>query len=129
MFKGVNFQIYVYYLAGHSVVQVRLIFHLLCSDIFLAYVQHLDATIPSLSNTNDSAAGMHVLKRAIWNNARVGEVIPLHHICSPAHVIPRFGKEANPWLTVHTSYKLSNEFWLNEYWNKEMFYTLSLSTT
>ena len=130
MFVGANFQVYVYYLTGHSVAQVRLIFRLLRSDIFLAYVQRLNATIPPSSNTVDSAVGMHLLKRAIRNNgARVGEVIPLCYIRSPAHVIPRFGKEANLRLTIHTSYELSNEFWLNKYWNKEFFYALSLSTT
>ncbi|KIM50197.1 hypothetical protein SCLCIDRAFT_34549 [Scleroderma citrinum Foug A] len=115
-------------LRGHSVVQVHLIFQLLRSNVFLAYIQRLNATIPS-SNTFDSAAGMHVLKRAIRNNGtRAGEVIPLRYICSPAHVIPRFRKEANSRLTAHTSYELSNEFWLNKYWNKEFFYALSLST-
>ena len=129
MFVGANFQVYVHYLTGHSVAQVRLIFCLLHSNIFLAYVQRLKATIPPSSNTVDSAVGMHLLKRAIWNNsAHVGEVIPLRYIRSPAHVIPRFGKEANSWLTIHTSYELSNEFWLNKYWNKEFFYALSLST-
>ena len=122
MFRGVNFPMYVYHLIGHNVVQVHLIFHLLCSDIFLAYVQRLNATV-------DNAAGMYALKRAIRNNGtRVGEVIPLHYIRSPAHAIPHFGKEANPWLTLHTSYELSNEFWLNKYWSKECFYALSLST-
>ena len=73
---------------------------------------------------------MHVLKCAIQNNGtRVREVIPLCYIRSPAHIIPRFGKEANPRLTVHTSYELSNEFWLNKYWNKEFYYALSLNTT
>jgi len=121
MFGCVNFLMYVYHLTGHNVVQVRLIFRLLRSDIFLAYVQRFNATI-------DNAAGMHVLKRAIQNNGtRVGEV-PLRYIHSPAHVIPRFGKEANPRLTLHTAYELSNEFWLNKYWNKEFFYALSLST-
>ncbi|KIM55806.1 hypothetical protein SCLCIDRAFT_133922 [Scleroderma citrinum Foug A] len=109
-------------LTGHNVVQVRLIFCLLHSDIFLAYIQCLNATV-------DNAAGMYALKCAIRNNdTRVGEVIPLCYICSPAHTIPRFGKEANPWLTLHTSYELSNEFWLNKYWSKEFFYMLSLST-
>ena len=122
MFQGVNFPMYVYHLTGHNVVQVRLIFCLLYSDIFLAYVQRLNATV-------DNAAGMYALKRAIRNNGtRVGEVIPLHYIRSPAHAIPHFGKEANPWLTLHTSYELSNEFWLNKYWSKEFFYVLSLST-
>ncbi|KIM63485.1 hypothetical protein SCLCIDRAFT_117036 [Scleroderma citrinum Foug A] len=106
-------------LTGHNVVQVCLIFCLLRSDIFLAYVQCLNATVDN----------MYALKCAIQNNGTcVGEVIPLCYIRSPAHTIPHFRKEANPWLTLHTSYESSNEFWLNKYWSKEFFYTLSLST-
>ena len=119
MFWDVNFPMYVYHLTGHNVVQVCLIFCLLRSDIFLAYVQCLNATVDN----------MYALKCAIQNNGTcVGEVIPLCYIRSPAHTIPHFRKEANPWLTLHTSYESSNEFWLNKYWSKEFFYTLSLST-
>lgn len=70
---------------------------------------------------------MHILRRVIRNGIRVGDIIPLNHIRSPAHLIPRFGKEANPRLTRHTCYELSNEFWLNRYWNKEFFYALTLA--
>ncbi|KAI5981814.1 hypothetical protein EDD15DRAFT_2379006 [Pisolithus albus] len=116
-------------LRGHAIAQLRLIFRLYRSDTFLTYIQCFNATFPSSSSyTTDAAAGMHVLKRTIWSDgARVGKVIPLHHIRSPAHVIPRFGKEANPRLTRHNCYELSNDFWLNKYWNKEFFYALSLS--
>jgi len=108
--------------------QVQLIFCLLCSETHFAYIEQFSATAPLSSNTTNAAAGMHVLKRAIKSNgSRVAEVIPLRHIHSLTHVIPHFGKEANPWLTHHTSYELSNEFWLNKYWNKEFFYALSLS--
>ncbi|KAI6040096.1 hypothetical protein EDC04DRAFT_2602739 [Pisolithus marmoratus] len=70
-------------------------------DTFLAYIQCFNVSFPPpSSNTTDSAA---------------------------AHVIPHFGKEANLCLTHYTSYELSNEFWLNKYWNKEFFYMLSCS--
>ena len=76
----------------------------------------------------NATASMHILKHVMKSNgSRAVEVIPLRHICSLAHVIPRFGKEANTRLTCHTSYELSNEFWLNKYWNKEFFYVLTLS--
>ncbi|KAI6014893.1 hypothetical protein BKA83DRAFT_4061372, partial [Pisolithus microcarpus] len=116
-------------LRGHAVAQLCLIFRLYRSNTFLAYIQCFNATFPSSSSyTTDAAAGMHVLKRTIRSDgARVGKVIPLHHIRSPAHVIPRFGKEANLHLTHHNCYELSNDFWLNKYWNKEFFYALSLS--
>jgi len=130
MFCGVMSQPYVHHLPGHVVVQIRLIFRLLRSDTFLTYVQCFNTiSPPPLCDSTDGAAGMHILKRAIRRDGgRVGYVIPLHHICSPAHLIPRFGREANPRLTRHTSYELSNEFWLNKYWNKQFFYTLSLSS-
>ncbi|KAI6016894.1 hypothetical protein BKA83DRAFT_4059575 [Pisolithus microcarpus] len=116
-------------LRGHAIAQLRLIFRLYHSNTFLAYIQCFNATFPSSSSyTTDTAVGMHVLKHTIQSDgARVGKVIPLHHIRSPAHVIPCFGKEVNPCLTRHNCYKLSNDFWLNKYWNKEFFYALSLS--
>ena len=112
------------------VVQVRLIFRVLRSDTFLAYVQHFSHTSPPLAcSTTEGAAGLHVLKRIVRNNGtRVGDIIPLRHLRSPVHAIPHFGREANPRLTRHTAYELSNEFWLNKYWNKEIFYALSQST-
>ena len=115
-------------LTGHAVVQIRLIFCLLRSDTFFAYVQHFHATTPLPSNTTDNAAGMHVLKCVITSDGmRVGKIIPLHYICSPAHVILHFGKEANPHLARHTCYELSRKFWLNKYWSKEFYYALSLN--
>jgi len=116
------------YFPGHTVAQVHLIFRLLQYDIFFTYVQRFRVTTPPPSNTTNSAAGMHILKRVITNNGmQVGDIIPLHYIRSPAHVIPCFGKEANPHLAHHTCYDLSCKFWLNRYWNKEFYYVLSLN--
>ncbi|KIM69833.1 hypothetical protein SCLCIDRAFT_103278, partial [Scleroderma citrinum Foug A] len=108
---------------GHEVVQICLIFHLLQSNTFLTYVQCFNATSPPpLCNSTDGAAGMHILKCVIKRNgSQDGYIIPLHHIFSPAHLIPRFRREANPCLTCHTCNELSNEFWLNKYWNKQFF--------
>ena len=39
---------YIHHLTGHTVVQVHLIFHLLHTDTFLAYVQHFNITSPSV---------------------------------------------------------------------------------
>lgn len=74
----------------------------------------------------DPATGMHMLKWAARGNGQcIGEVIPLIHIYSPAHIIPNFGHEAHACLTNLSSYELSNEFWLNKYWSKEFYYALS----
>lgn len=114
-------------LAGHSVAQLRMIFRLPRSDFFLAYVQHF-SIVPQSNPTNVSpVTGMHLLKRVVRGNGRIGEVIPLIRIRSPAHIIPNFGHKAHSRLTVASSYELSNDFWLNKYWTKELYYALSSS--
>ena len=91
-----------HHFTGHTVVQLRIIFRLRRSDTFLAYVQRFNVSPLPSNNTTEAAAAMHVLKRVIRSNdAHVGDIVPLCHIRSPAHVIPCFGKEVNPRLTRH----------------------------
>ena len=69
---------------------------------------------------------MHLLKWVIRaNGEHIGKVILVTFIHSPAHLIPHFGTEAHSCLTKLSSYELSTEFWLNEYWSKEFYYALS----
>jgi len=104
---------------GHLIVQLRLVLCILGTDTFLAYVQRFNVTPP------DTASSLHGLKRAVrTNGTHIGDIIPLTHICSPTHVIPRFGRAANSRLNSHTSYELLSEFWLNKYWNKQFYYCL-----
>ena len=104
---------------GHLIVQLRLVFRILGTDTFLAYVQCFNVTPP------DATSGLHGFKRAIrTNDTRIEDIIPLTHICSPTHVIPHFGRAANSCLNSHTSYELLLEFWLNKYWNKQFYYCL-----
>jgi len=105
---------------GHLVVQLHLVFRILGTDTFLAYVQCFNVT-----SAPDTASGLHGLMHAIRTNGmRIGDIIPLSHIHSPAHVIPCFGRAANACLNSHTSYELSLEFWLNKYWTKQFYYCL-----
>ena len=111
---------------GHSVTQLRIIFRVLRSDLFLAYVQHFDVVRQSNPANVSPVTGMHMLKRAVRGNGqRIGEVIPLTRIRSPAHLVPNFGREAHSRLTNLSSYEFSNEFWLNKFWSKELYYALS----
>jgi hypothetical protein len=100
---------------------------------FLAYVRRYDI-IPQRGPENhtrqgaytDPNTGMFLLKKAIRSNGEVaGDIIPLDQLRSIADVAPRFGAKANPQLTNTTSIAFSKEFWLNKYFNKELFYTLS----
>jgi hypothetical protein len=54
----------------------------------------------------------------------LGDVIPLDQLRSPASLIPQFGKAANQRLSSTNSCALTEEFWLNKYWNKDMFFAL-----
>ena len=113
-------------LVGHSVSQVRVVFRLLRLDLFLIYVQHFDIVHQPHPTNVSPVTGMHMLKRAVRGNGqRIGEVIPLVCIRSPAHLVPNFGCEAHSRLMSLSSYELSNEFWLNKYWSKEFYYALS----
>lgn len=111
-------------LQGHNIVQIRLIFKPLTDslpNIFLAYVQCF--TIMSV----DRHAGMHILKRVLQNiGEHIGDIIPLFQIRSPVHLIPRFGQVASPQLCSYSSSELSSSFWLNMYWTKQLFHSLSM---
>jgi hypothetical protein len=89
------------------------------SETYLAYVQRLDIV------TVDLATGMHVMRRAQCSNgARIGDVIPLNKIVSPAHLIPRFGRSADTRLALETSNEYSTDFFLNKFWNTEFFFSI-----
>ena len=103
-----------------------MVFHLLRSDLFLVYVQHFDIVHQPHPANVSPVTGMHMLKQVVRGNGqRIGEVIPLVRIHLPAHLVPNFGREAHSRLMSLSSYELSNEFWLNKYWLKEFYYTLS----
>ncbi|KAI9569833.1 hypothetical protein HD554DRAFT_2019623, partial [Boletus coccyginus] len=111
-------------LDGHSVVQLRMIFRPLQSDHLLAYVQRFDIVLRCATHP---AASMHLLRRAVRSDStRIGDVIPITLIWSPAHLIPNFGSAAHNRLTCQSSYEVSSEFWLNKFWSKELYYSLSL---
>lgn len=73
---------------------------------------------------------MRILRRAKRANAEyLGDVIPLEQLRSFASLIPRFGKNANKRLSSTNSRALAEEFWLNKYWDKEIFFTLHAGAT
>ncbi|KAG2080578.1 uncharacterized protein F5147DRAFT_749292 [Suillus discolor] len=116
-------------LRGHVVAQMRLI---LCpirktgtqgtlKNHFLTYVQHFD------NSERESAMQLQVLKRAKRSNGtRIGDVIPVTQLRAPVNVIPRFGASADPRLTQYNSMEHAEEFWLNKYWDKNIFFPLSM---
>jgi hypothetical protein len=54
----------------------------------------------------------------------MGDVVPLGQVRTLLNLVPRFGAEANTQLTKETSLEFSQEFWLNKYFEKELFSSL-----
>ena len=100
---------------------------------FLAYVRRYDI-LPRRDPANharqgtypDPNTGLYLLKRAARSNGEIAvDIIPLNQLRSLVDVSPRFGEKANPRLTNGNSLSFATEFWLNKYFDKELFYALS----
>lgn len=104
-------------------------------DCFLAYVQRFDI-VPQI---NESVSGsttrrglypepdssLYLLKRAHRTSGdRIGDIVPIRQIRDLVELIPRFGKKANRRYTCYNSLEFASEFWLNKYFNKELFLAL-----
>ncbi|KAG2123438.1 hypothetical protein DEU56DRAFT_745404 [Suillus clintonianus] len=116
-------------LSGHVVAQIRLIMRPIgksgipwsWKDRFLTYVQRFD-----ISKDRDPTTQLHLLKRAKRSNgSRMGDVIPVSQLRAPVHLIPRFGVTADTRLTAYNSMEHAAELWLNEFWDKNVFFALS----
>ena len=95
-------------MVGHFVVQLRLIFHPMKTDYFVAYIQRFNV---NASNACSGATGMHLLRRVINpNGSQIGDVVPVSRIRSATHLILDFGKEAHSRLTQGSSYELLDNF-------------------
>jgi hypothetical protein len=131
-------------LSGHRVVQLRLIFCIVHpsgsappaespTSSFLAYVQRFDM-VPQARSTGsntgrgiapEASTGMYVLKRSIRaDGSRMGDIIPLSHIRTGVDLVPRFMGAADRRLTKENSIEYSNEFLLNHFYDKQLYYSL-----
>ena len=103
-----------------------MLFRPIHSNHFLVYVQRFNVVPQQGIGNIHPHTGMHLIRRAVRSNgSRIGDVIPITQIRSPAHLIPHFGKHAHLRLTSENSHEVSSEFWLNKYWSKDFYYTLS----
>ena len=99
---------------------------------FLAYVRRYDI-LPQQNGLQrgmfpDPNTGLFLLKKATHSTGELaGDIIPLDQIQlrSMVDLAPRFGAKANAQLTNTTSMAYSTEFWLNKYFNKELFHIFS----
>ena len=128
---------------GHIVAELEVIMRIIPSretplmlqeNPFVAYVRRFDI-VPQFNHATGttgpypkSATALHILRRAFRaDNSQLGDVVPLHQLRGLVSLIPRFGAKADRRLSKMNSLACSNEFWLNKYFNKELFYTLSVA--
>ena len=105
-------------------------------DHFLTYVQHFDI-VPQVNATQpftggpkglfpEPSTGLHMLKRSKRSNGKIlGDVVPLDRVCALVDLVPCFGDKADTGLTKENSLTYSREFWLNKYFDKELFLALN----
>ncbi|KIK35754.1 hypothetical protein CY34DRAFT_95540, partial [Suillus luteus UH-Slu-Lm8-n1] len=106
----------------HFFAYLHLIFHpimtLLYFKTYFAYVEYLNVV------TLNNSTGMYILR---LNNDWIGNVIPITQIVAPVHLILHFDPKANPQLTIQSSINHAIEFYLNKFWNKELFFMLHVT--
>ena len=97
---------------------------------FLTYVRRYDVVHQANGMRQgiypEPNTGLFLLKRTTRSDGEVaGDVVPLDQLRSLVDLAPRFGEKANPRLSNANSLAFAKEFWLNKYFNKELFYALS----
>ena len=70
---------------------------------------------------------MFVLQRVCHSNQDItAEIISLKQVRTLVELMPIFGEVVDHQLIKETSLKYSRQFWLDKYFNKELFYALTL---
>lgn len=89
----------------------------LCDGLneFLAYVQQYDKT-----------TGMYALQQSIHSDGitRHGGVVPVKYFHTPLMLVVQYGLKADPRLRMENSMEKSDEFWLNNFCNKDTFFSM-----
>ena len=106
------------------------------TEAFLVYVQRFDIVPqinPSFSSRSgpfpDPASSMYLLKCSTRTDGhRLGDVVPLAQVREQVDITPNFGAKADNRLTKETSLEYSQEFWLNHYFDTEIFQHFSSSS-
>ena len=106
------------------------------TESFLTYVQWFDIVLQinhklSGSTTrkgpySDPASLMFMMKRAQrQDHSVIGDVIPLAQLQALVELTPIFSEAADHRLSKKTSLEYSMHFWLDKYFEKELFYAFT----
>ncbi|KAJ6582018.1 hypothetical protein B0H19DRAFT_929927, partial [Mycena capillaripes] len=118
---------------GHTIAQIRLIMRPIwhksqapLTMAYLMYAQRFDVVPQNGSSTGrELTTNMYVLKRATRaDGSRLGDIVEVQNIRTPAEVIARFGNKADPRFTPYNSLEFSTQFRLNKYSNKELLWIM-----
>ena len=96
---------------------------------FLAYVQKFNVMPQNgVSNAPNAYTGMYSLRRALRPDGRPqkGYIVPVKYFRAPVMLIPRHGSKADIRLTKTNSLELCNDFWLNDYINKDFYLSMRI---
>jgi hypothetical protein len=109
--------------------------NILLVQIYFVYAQRFNI-IPQLPPTGqgqsnekgpypEPSTGMHLLKCARRTDGSImRDIVPLAQLRTLVDLVPRFGEQANRRLAKEAVLEYSSEFWLNKYFEKELFYAL-----
>ena len=116
---------------GYDLAQIRVIFHPIWPiNVYLTYAERFEI-IPQPSSYGstsrgiypDPITGQYILKRSSRaNGSRLGDVVPLLQARIPAPLVARYGVKADVKLTSKNSLEYSTEFYLNRFFDKELYY-------
>ena len=116
---------------GYDLAQIRLIFHPVWPvNVYLTYMERFEIIPQPISYRSttrgicpDPVTGQYVVKRSVRaNGSHLGDVVPLVQTRIPAPLVPRYGVQADPKLTSRNSLEYSTEFYLNSFFDKELYY-------
>ncbi|KAG2105472.1 uncharacterized protein F5147DRAFT_775241 [Suillus discolor] len=114
-------------LTGHAVCELQLIMRpiprrgspITWRDQYLCYVCSFKIGVI------DSVTEMHTLAWAKHaNGTLVGDIVPLMQLRAFINIIPKLGAAADPRLTKSTSAHYHSSFYLNKYFDKQIYDTL-----
>ncbi|KAG1886158.1 hypothetical protein F4604DRAFT_1572394, partial [Suillus subluteus] len=115
-------------LMGHHVCELQLIMRpvpwrgsqITWRDQYLCYVHSFKM------GAVDPVSEMYVLKCAKHaNGVPVGDIVPLSQLCAFIHIIPQLGRAADVRLTKANSAHYHSSFFLNKYFDKQIYDALS----
>lgn len=96
-------------------------------DNFFTYVQWFNIVLQlGVATMSDPVTGMFCLRQAMQldGKTRQGGVVPIKYFCAPLMLTLWHEKMADSHLTRENLLECSDNFWLNDYFDKETFHCM-----